>query len=103
MVRIHVGKSSELAPGSMKSVAVEGGDDIVVANVNGKFYAMRGICNHQGGPLAEGELEGNIITCPWHGSKWDVTTGKMTEFAIELDDEPVYKVIVEGEEVFVET
>jgi nitrite reductase/ring-hydroxylating ferredoxin subunit len=63
---------------------------------------MRGLCHHQGGPLAEGELEGNIITCPWHGAKWDVTTGKLSEFAIELDDEPTYKVVEEGDELFIE-
>lgn len=102
MAKILVGKTSELAPGSMKKLSVEGKDDILVANVDGNFYAMRGVCNHAEGPLAEGEIERNIVTCPWHGSKWDVTTGKCTEFAIELDDEPVYKTVVEGEDLFVE-
>jgi nitrite reductase/ring-hydroxylating ferredoxin subunit len=102
MGKILVGKASELAPGSMKKVEIEGKDEILVANVGGKFYAMRGLCNHAGGPLAEGEIDGNTVTCPWHGSKWDLTTGKCTEFAIELDDEPVYKTLVEGDELFVE-
>lgn len=86
----------------MRKVEIPGSDELVVANVNGKFYAMRGLCNHQGGPLAEGEIEGNIVTCPWHGSKWDITTGKMVEFPIDLEPEPTYPVILEGENVFVE-
>jgi len=101
--KILVGKQSELAPGAMKKVTVEGMDDIVVANVAGKFYAMRGVCNHQGGPLAEGELEANVITCPWHGAKWDVTSGKLVEFAVDLDPEPTYKILLEGEDLYVET
>ena len=103
MGKTLIGKQSELMPGTMKKVAVEGMDDIVVANVDGKFYAMRGVCNHQGGPLSEGELEANVITCPWHGAKWDVTTGKLAEFAIELDPEPTYKIVQEGDDLFVET
>lgn len=102
MRKVSIGKIEELKPGSMKKVAVEGMDDIVVANVNGRFYAMRGICNHQGGPLSEGELEANIITCPWHGAKWDVTTGKLSDFAIELDNEPVYNITEENGELFIE-
>lgn len=101
MGKILVGKASEIKPGSMKGVVADG-KNIVIANVDGKFYAMRGLCNHQDGPLAEGELEGNIITCPWHGSKWDVTTGKMTEFPIDLDDEPTYAVTMEGEDLYVD-
>lgn len=103
MGKILVGKQSELAPGTMKKVTAEGMDEIVVANVGGKFYAMRGLCNHQGGPLAEGTLEGNVITCPWHGSTWDVTTGKLIEFALPLDDEPTYKILLEGDDLYVET
>jgi nitrite reductase/ring-hydroxylating ferredoxin subunit len=102
MGKVLVAKMSELKPGSMKQCQVEGQDDIVVANVDGALCAMRGICNHAGGPLGEGTLEGGIITCPWHGSKWDVKTGKCTEFAMDLDPEPVYKVSVEGEDVYLE-
>lgn len=72
MGRISVGKSGDLKSGAMKKVDVQGSDEIVIANVDGKFYAMRGLCNHQGGPLAEDEINENIVTCPWHGSKWDI-------------------------------
>ena len=79
-----------------------GKDEILVVNVAGKFYAMHGLCNHQGGPLAEGGLEGNVVACPWHGAKWDVTTGKLVDFPLELENEPVYRLIIEGEELFLE-
>ena len=45
-------------------------------NVGGKFYALDGICPHQGGPLGKGSLTGCIVTCPWHGFQFDVTTGQ---------------------------
>jgi nitrite reductase/ring-hydroxylating ferredoxin subunit len=48
---------------------------IALFNVDGMFYALDGICPHQGGPLGEGELEGSVITCPWHGWQFDVRTG----------------------------
>ena len=102
MTRIFLTKVADLPPGKIKQVKVDGADDIVLANVGGTFHAMRGLCQHQGGPLGEGELAGNVITCPWHGAKWDVTSGKCVEFPLELEDEPTYKVIVEGDSVFVE-
>lgn len=103
MARIMVGRVSEIPPGKMKGV--EGGPDgkILVANVNGRFYAMNAVCHHEGGPLDEGELNGKEITCPWHGSVWDVTTGKLVSFMMPLDPEPIFKVLVEGDKVFVET
>jgi hypothetical protein len=59
-------------------------------------------CNHAGGPLHQGKLEGKIVTCPWHGSQWDVTNGNLVWFQRPLPNEPVYKVLLEGDEVFVE-
>ena len=102
MAKMRVCGRDELQPGTMVRLKPEGMDEIVVANVNGKVYAMRGICNHQGGPLAEGELSSNVITCPWHGAQWDVTTGKLVEFPLELEAEPVYKVTEEDDGIFVE-
>lgn len=102
MAKVPLGKESDVPPGTMKQFQVPGKDDVLVANIDGKLYAMRGVCNHAGGPLGEGTLEGKIATCPWHGSKWDVTTGKLTEFAIELDDEPVYSAVVENGEIYIE-
>ncbi|MDE1869696.1 MAG: Rieske 2Fe-2S domain-containing protein [Candidatus Micrarchaeota archaeon] len=101
MAKIEVGKVSEIPVGQMKSVT-KGDNRILVANVEGKLHAMRAICHHEGGPLDEGTLSGKEVTCPWHGSMWDVTTGKLIWFATHLEDEPIYPVIIEGEKVFVE-
>ena len=45
-------------------------------NVDGQFFALDGVCPHQGGPLGQGELCGSIVTCPWHGWQFDVEDGK---------------------------
>ena len=101
MARIEVCKVSELPVGQIKG-AGEGETRVLVANVGGSLYAMRATCSHEGGPLDEGLLYENEVTCPWHGSVWDVKTGKCTWFNETLKDEPTYKVVVEGETVFVE-
>lgn len=49
---------------------------VVVANVAGQFFAIDGICAHQGGPLAAGALSGCTLTCPWHGWQYNVETGQ---------------------------
>ena len=55
---------------------IEAGDRVfAVFNADGRFYAIDNNCPHRGGPLGEGELDGTIVTCPWHGWRWDVTTG----------------------------
>ena len=72
---IEVGTVQDCPPGSMIE-AVVGEAIVVVANVDGEFYAMDGICAHQGGPLASGTLEGCKLTCPWHGWQYDVRTGQ---------------------------
>lgn len=101
MAKVVVGKKSEIPEGKMVHVEA-GGKDVLVANVNGNFYAMNDICNHSGAPLHEGELDEKVLICPWHGAKWDVTSGDLVEFATKLEDEPTYKVTVEGDTVYVE-
>ena len=49
---------------------------VALFNVDGTFYALDGVCSHQGGPLADGELHDCIVTCPWHGWQFDVRTGQ---------------------------
>jgi len=78
------------------------GDRILVANVGGEFYAMRAKCNHMGGALDKGTLENNVVTCPLHGSKWDVKTGALVQFVRPLPPETVYRVLVEGDQISVE-
>ncbi|MGO9388395.1 MAG: Rieske (2Fe-2S) protein [Methanobacterium sp.] len=67
---------TDVSVGSMKGFTVEF-RYILLANVDGKFYAVDAVCPHAGGYLPIGKLENNIITCPVHGSQYDVTTGKL--------------------------
>lgn len=72
---IRVVSASELARGKCGEY-IAGERVIALFNVGGSFYALDGICPHQGGPLGKGELAGCIVTCPWHGFQFDVTTGQ---------------------------
>lgn len=72
---VKVGQVEDFAVGSLKKVMFNG-IDLVVANVSGKLYAITNTCTHRGGPLDQGELEGSVVICPWHGGQFEVTTGK---------------------------
>jgi nitrite reductase (NADH) small subunit len=74
---VRVAAAAEIPPGHAKAVVV-GDREIAVFNVEGRLYAIEGTCPHQGGPLAEGWIEGYVVTCPWHAWCFDVRTGKMT-------------------------
>ena len=69
-------------------------------NVEGTFFALDGVCPHQGGPLAEGDVTGCIVTCPWHGWQFDVRTGQHQLSATIR--QPTLPVRIEGDAVLVE-
>ncbi|MDD5311851.1 MAG: non-heme iron oxygenase ferredoxin subunit [Dehalococcoidia bacterium] len=69
-------KTTELPAGNMRAVELEG-QDVLLANINGNFYAISNKCPHMGGNLSKGKLEGSIVTCPLHGSQFDISTGKV--------------------------
>ena len=72
---LDIAAESDCPPGgSIERVA--GGRMVALANVDGVYHAIDGLCPHQGGPLGTGELCGEILTCPWHGWQFDVTTGR---------------------------
>jgi len=73
----RVADASEVPAGTSKAFAV-GRFEVAVFNVGGTFYGLENCCPHQGGPLADGWLEGAQITCPWHAWCFDVRDGKMT-------------------------
>ncbi len=95
---VKVAEVSEVPPGSGKCVEA-GGKAIALFNVDGTFHALHGTCPHRGGPLGEGELEGTLVTCPWHAWQFDVTTGKNCN---DDDDVARYDVKVDGGSVLVD-
>ncbi len=72
---VKVATRSELPPGAKKLVEVDG-RAIALFNVDGTIHAIDDVCTHDGGPLAEGELNGCEIQCPRHGARFDVRTGR---------------------------
>lgn len=93
---LSLARVSEIQPSQGKTIMV-GEKKIAVFNVDGTFYAVDDTCIHRGGPLGEGILEGCIVTCPWHGWKYDVTTGVSTiNPAAKV---ACYQVKIEGDQV----
>ncbi len=95
---IRVAATSDIPVGQGKTVEVSG-KQIAVFNCNGAFYAIDNTCKHQGGPLGEGELDGTVVTCPWHGWTYDVTTGQSPDDPECAVDK--YEVKVDGTDVLV--
>ena len=86
---VKVASTSDLKPGATMTVEVDG-KAIALFNVAGKIYATDNTCLHQGGPLGEGILEGEVITCPWHMWEYNVRTGeKLGESSLKLATYPV--------------
>ena len=71
---VRVGATSEVGPGTAHVVDADG-TTLAIFNVDGHYFAVDNSCPHRGGPLGEGDLEGHVVRCPWHGWAWDVTTG----------------------------
>jgi nitrite reductase (NADH) small subunit len=93
---IKVAEVSDLPPGQCKTV-MAGDRELALANVAGKFFACDNVCPHQGGPLGEGMIDGTIITCPWHGWRFDVATGKSPVIpGVQID---VFECTVDGNDV----
>jgi len=74
---------------------------IAVANVSGTFYAFSDVCTHKRCPLSKGALDGTTVTCPCHGSQFDVTTGAVLRGPAE-EPVPSYPIRVEGNALVVE-
>lgn len=97
---VKVGQTDELPSGQMKLVEI-GEERILLANVDGKFYAVSEVCTHVGGPLSEGTLEGSVVECPLHGSQFDVRTGGV-ENPPARRPLKVYEVRVQGKDILVQ-
>lgn len=93
---VTVARLEDLPPGAALRVA-SSDRELALFNCGGRVYATQGTCLHLGGPLAEGRLDGCVLTCPWHGWQYDVRTGE-NEFdrAIVLE---TFEVVVEDGDV----
>jgi nitrite reductase/ring-hydroxylating ferredoxin subunit len=100
MSMVKVAEVSQVPPGTGKVVQADG-KVLALFNLNGTFYALDNRCTHVGGPLGEGTVEGNQVTCPWHGSVFNITTG---EIVAPPARRPVttFPVRVEGNAILVE-
>ncbi len=96
-VYVKVGQLTDFPPGKLKKVQVHG-EDLLVVNLGNKIYAITNTCTHRGGPLDEGELEGNIVICPYHGGQFNVTTGKAVG-PPATREETSFEVQVQGSDV----
>lgn len=100
MAFVQVCKTSDVPLGNIRPFKANG-KDVAIANVDGKFYCINGHCTHKGGPLGEGELDGEVVTCPWHGARFDVTTGTVLSppapTAVSC-----FKLKVEGDQILVD-
>ena len=103
---VKVAGKAEVFVGRMKAFKLES-KEVLIANVNGNYYAMGNRCTHAGGDLSQGVPEGNVVTCPKHHAKFDVTTGKVVSHPKigflhpKAKDELVYQVKVEDENILV--
>ena len=106
MEYIRVADKAELPLNKMIMVVV-GGKEILLTNLDGSYYAIANKCTHAGGSLAKGSLNGSVVTCPRHGSQFDLKTGKNVRGAkigfikINVKDETSYMVKVEGKDILV--
>lgn len=110
---IDVLKTTDLAGGQMKAVTVEG-QDILIAQIDGKYYATSNVCPHRGGRLSDGILNGTVVQCPLHGSQFNLATGqvmrrvgggftgKLLGLLKVISSIKIYRIEVEGETIKVE-
>ena len=91
--------ASELAPGAMRWVLVDR-ERVLLANVDGAFYALRDACGHRQMQLSKGRLDGHVVECPLHFATFDVRTGKLVSGPASADV-PSYEVKIENDTVYV--
>jgi len=96
---IRVASSGEIPEGRMKKFTV-GGQQVLVVNVKGKYYAIGNVCTHLGGSLDRGILAGTEVECPLHHSHFDVTTGQVKR-GPATKPEPAYDVKIESGSILV--
>ena len=99
MEKTKVADTTDIGVGRMKLCEVAGRMILVVHAQNGEWSALDEMCPHRGGPLSEGQLDQNILTCPWHKAQFDVATGKalrgpgradLRRYGVQVKEDGVY-------------
>ncbi len=72
---VKVGNRSEFQDLEAGKLVDAGGQSIAIFDLGGNYYAIENTCPHRGGPLAEGEMDGETVICPWHGARFNIKTG----------------------------
>lgn len=112
---VEIARESDLTDGAMKEVILDN-HQILLARVAGRYYAIANRCPHMGAKLSDGRLDGVVVTCPRHGSRFDLTDGRVIEWTSDLPSvvsalgkafrhprsAATYKIKVEADRVFVE-
>ena len=101
MGKIIVGKKEDITPGKMIKSSIDG-REILIANIDGEYFATDDSCTHSGSSLSEGKLDGCTITCGWHAAQFDCKTGKLVKFPAKIRDLTSYNVVLESDNVYVE-
>jgi nitrite reductase/ring-hydroxylating ferredoxin subunit len=96
----EVAKIGDLDSGQGMLVEVEG-KEIALFNCDGNYYAIDNECTHVGGPLCEGEIDGDRVICPWHGAEFDVKTGEVLGPPAK-NSVKSYRVQIEGNSIKIE-
>lgn len=94
---INVAKVSDVKPGQLKTLVVEG-HRVLIANWEGTYFATQDVCTHDGGPLGDGELVDGEVECPRHGGRFDLRTGAVTALP-PMFPIKTYPVHVEGDDI----
>jgi 3-phenylpropionate/trans-cinnamate dioxygenase ferredoxin subunit len=89
----------DLGEGKLLGVEVDG-EPVCLARVNGEICAFTDNCTHISGPLSDGDLEGEVLTCPWHGAQFNVRTGKVLRGPARADI-MIYPVKIDGQTILV--
>ena len=98
---VTVAKVGEIPEGGIKIVRI-GDQELAIFHVEGAYHALEDVCTHDGGPLAEGVLEGHVIECPRHGARFDVRTGAVLS-PPAVSPVSKFEVKVTGDEIQVAT
>ncbi len=96
---IKVATISQLTPGTRMLVEYEG-TPVGLFNIGGELYAIQDICTHDGGSVAEGEVDGDIIICPRHGARFNLKTGAVRALPA-YRPVPIYRVKIEGDDILI--